>query len=288
MRSSNKPPTISPEAKQILKGLNSRHIGERLATEKQLREMGPQAAELLLQILGEESRLRRIKRRLFWVFLSGGLSTAAALALFFIVIGHPELMGILGTFGGLGGLSALMVPSQRYYLVITALSQLDDVRASGPLAEALSIPDLNARTAVARALIRLLPRLQSTDAEYLDASQRAALHRVLKTGNPDKETEFMRIVLQALTTIEDVSALPVLEDLARRSAETANELQIQEAAAESIPRLEAVRSRIQATQTLLRASESGTSKEQLLRATQGVVETPPQQLLRASTHQDEG
>src|SRR5258708_39536843 len=102
------------------------------------------------------------------------------------------------------------------------VSKLEDVRGVGPLEE-LSLPDLNARTAMAYALMRLLPRLQPADAEWLNASQRAALHRVLQISNPDKETEFMLVILRALTRIEDVSALPTLNVLARRAAITANE-----------------------------------------------------------------
>ena len=181
----------------------------------------------------------------------------------------------------------MTVPTQRYYVIINALSQLDDVRAVGPLAEALSIPDLNVRTAVARALMRLSPLLQTTDAEWIDASQRAALHRVLKSSNPEKETEFILVILQALTTIEDISALPTLEALARRDAVTADERRVQEAAAQCVATLEAVRDRLLIPMTLLRASEAVAAPEQLLRAAQGGVETPPQQLLRASTNQDE-
>ena len=47
MRSSEGNTAASPEAKQILDGLTSRHIGERLATEQQPLQMGPGAAELL-------------------------------------------------------------------------------------------------------------------------------------------------------------------------------------------------------------------------------------------------
>jgi HEAT repeat protein len=288
MHSSEPKPSASPEAKQILRGLTSRQIGQRLAVERQLLQMGPQAAELLLEILGEEARKRRTKRRLFWTLLGGGLSAAAALAIAILVSGHPEALGILGTFGGLGGLSALWVPSQRYFIVINALSRLDDVRAVGPLAEAFFISDLNVRTEVARALMRLLPRLQPTDAEWLNATQRAALQRVLKTGKPDTETDFMLVVLEALTTIEDVNALPAMEALARSAAGTDNERRIQEAAAQCVPRLEAVRDRLQTTRTLLRASAAETAPEQLLRAAQSAGETPPQQLLRAGPSQDEG
>ncbi|HLK58950.1 MAG TPA: hypothetical protein VKU00_20420 [Chthonomonadaceae bacterium] len=273
----------SVEAKQIVQGLSSRHIGERLATEQRLKEMGPRAAELLLALLGAEARNRRLKRRIFWILLSSGLGTAALTAITLFMSGHPELMGLLGVFGGLGGLSAMTVPAQRYYVIIAALSQLDDIRAAGPLAEALTAtPDINTRTAVARTLTRLLPLLKSTDAEWFTASQRVALCKVLKSGNPEKELEFMQIVLQALDTLEDVNALSTLESLKRRPATTDKERRLLVALEQSMLHLEAVRARLDTTQTLLRASSAAdTSPEQLLRAAHGTTTIPAQQLLRA-------
>lgn len=281
MRFTNKDTANSPEAERILKGLSSRHIGERLDVEQQLHQMGPEGAELLLQLMADETHRKQTKRRLFWIVLSGGLGMAGALAATLIAIGHPEMMGFLGMFGALGSLSALIVPSQRYYQIIHMLSQQEDVRAVGPLAEALSVPDLNARIGVARALNRLLPYLLPTDAQWLDAAQRAALHKFLRTANPDKETDFMLVILHALDTIEDVSALPTLQALAATSPTTDNARRVQQAAAEYIPHLEAVRDHFQKSEMLLRASDATTPPEHLLRAVQGAAETPAQQLLRA-------
>src|SRR5713226_7060233 len=101
-------PSASLNEKQVLRGLTSRHIGERLAMEQRLKQMGPQSAELLLRILGQEANSRRLKRRLFWVLLSGGLTLMTVLAIFILRGGHPESLGILGTFGSMGALSALM------------------------------------------------------------------------------------------------------------------------------------------------------------------------------------
>src|SRR5947209_7516243 len=98
MGDSKTKPSVPEEAKRILSGLSSRYLGERLAVERQLQQMGPEAAGLLLPLLNEEANSKRKKRRLFWLLFSGGLTSAALVAVAILVSGHPEALGILGVF----------------------------------------------------------------------------------------------------------------------------------------------------------------------------------------------
>jgi len=271
----------TPDEQNILKSLGSKYVGERLAVEQRLRDMGPKGAELLLEFLKDETRGRQSRRRVLWGVLGGGISLAFVIGAALVLTHHPEALAGLAGFSGLAGLAGLVAPSQKYHQIINALSQLDDVRAVGPLAEALSLQDLNSRVAAARALAKLLPRLQREDGALLDAPQKLALQKLLNTGAPEKESGLMFVVIAALTTIQDVSAIPTMERLARRTPQTVNERAVVEAAARSEEILREAKLQMETPQTLLRASEESTAPEQLLRAANASSDTPVEQLLRA-------
>ena len=93
---------------------------------------------------------------------------------------------------------------------VKQIAVLDDIRAVGPLADALELDAKSIRTVARKALTRLLPRLQASDAHLLNADQRASLHRALKS----KDEEFVIAALKAYEQVGDEKALPYVERLA--------------------------------------------------------------------------
>jgi hypothetical protein len=275
-------------AQELLRRLTSRYVGERVAAQQELERMGPEAIEILLEFLRAEATRRERKRRIFRVALTGGLGLAGSLAFILLLNGRPELLGILGAFGGLGGLSALLVPSQQQMEAVNVLARMDDPRALGPLIEGLAFPDMRVQTACTRALMNITPNLQPEDGAQLTPTHFATLHRILKTRDRNRESDFLVTLLDLLTRLEDVSALPEVAKLAEADARTTEEQQVQGAANQSRIILKECAERLKTTQTLLRASTMpAASPETLLRPAQSATASDPQQLLRAGASDEE-
>lgn len=102
------------------------------------------------------------------------------------------------------------VASLRQQAVAAAITQFDDVRALGPLAEVLEFRTEPIVPIAEKALIRLLPRLQAQDASLLSSAQRACLNRALEGGN----TGLTLAILKAWEQVGDADALPIVERLA--------------------------------------------------------------------------
>jgi hypothetical protein len=89
-----------------------------------------------------------------------------------------------------------------------ALMRFDDVRAVGPLVDALDFRVVGALAATA--LIRLLPRLTVTDAELLSPAQRARLNKAMQRDN----TDLTLAILKAYTRVGDATAVVEVQKLA--------------------------------------------------------------------------
>ncbi len=182
-------------------------------------------------------------------------------------------------FSGFWGVAAA---TKTHKKAASELTAIDDLRAVGPLAESLDIEEHDINAQVQTALIRLLPRLQSSDAALLDANSRACLNRALGGLN---ET-FTLAILKAYEQIGDESALPFVDRLARGEAAAGKAMlepspRIIEAALECREFLRLRVERQRASQTLLRgASRLEAAPDTLLRAAQQTT-TDPEQLLRA-------
>lgn len=140
------------------------------------------------------------------------------------------------------------------------LAEGDDVRAVGPLAEALFDGDKAVREIAERGLIRLLPRLKESDAHVLNEEQNRRLRRALDGSNEDLAIA----VLRALEFVGDSNALwDVLKLRSRTRAE-----RVRDAAKECLPYLEA---RVP-QDSLLRSSEAPS--------------VPADALIRSEHHED--
>ncbi len=112
---------------------------------------------------------------------------------------------------GLLGMSTMA--SRQQQIAAMALSQCDDVRAIGPLSEALEFQERDIRPLASRALIRLLPRLQASDASLLSAAQRSCLNRALTGSN----VALTLAILKAWEQVGDTAAIPAVQNLADRA-----------------------------------------------------------------------
>ena len=167
--------------------------------------------------------------------------------------------------------------SQSHKKAASELAEIDDIRAVGPLAESLDIDDRSVRALVQSGLIRLLPRLQASDASLLNATQRACLNRALNGSNE----VLVLSVLKAYEQVGEETALPFVEKLATETAHTTRSSHITKAAQECREFLRARVERQRASQTLLRgASAIDVAPDTLLRPAQETG-SDPEQLLRA-------
>ena len=184
-----------------------------------------------------------------------------------------------GIFFSFGGVAAA---SKTHKKAASELTAIDDLRAVGPLAESLAIEDKRVRAQVQAALIRLLPRLQSSDAALLTPNSRASLNRALNGTN---ETLTLAI-LKAYEQVGDEAALPFVERLAaqgtngKRTRHTSS-ARVADAAQGCLGYLRVRVEYQQAGKTLLRgASALDIAPDTLLRPAQETA-SDPAYLLRA-------
>lgn len=172
------------------------------------------------------------------------------------------------------------VVSQTARAAALAIARFDDVRAVGPLAEALEFKDKYVLSIASRALIRLLPHMQASDASLLSPAQRACLDRVMKGGNP----ELILAVLKAWEQVGDADAIDNVQDLAYGRMEGGRYPKVVAAARECLPFLRQSAERHQVGAQLLRpVDNSVTSPRDLLRpASSDASTTPPNELLRST------
>lgn len=148
---------------------------------------------------------------------------------------------------------------------VERLAASDDVRAVGPLIDALKSSDRQTRAVIENALIRLLPRLLAADSEILNVEQRNVLYRALQGMN----TELILAILRAFEQVGDGNAIPYVDRLASGmgKGQVVRDKRVREAAQMCLPFLAARLSRQRGSQTLLRASSApAPPTDNLLRA----------------------
>ena len=168
------------------------------------------------------------------------------------------------------------------------LAETDDIRAVGPLTEALEWPDASIQRTAADGLTRLLPRLSASDANLLNSKHRAALYKLLRIRNAGANERLLLSILRALQQVGDEAAIPVVQRLSEARAYTQRQRNVKQVAIDTLPLLEVTARNQGASAMLLRASTAhDTPSDLLLRGAMASPETAPQQLLRASAT-DEG
>ncbi len=262
------------QAKDVFYNTPRGQAQEALET-KELDFVGP-----LLEALQKEG-LRQRRRR---IRITIGVSTYILFMLFVAITTRH-----FGGMGGIGGMTGLLISAaaatQQQKGMVRSLAQFDDIRIVGPLAELLEMLDADTGAVAEGALVRLLPRLQASDAAKPFTAQRQALYRALKRKN----AALVTAILKALEQIGDYQALPYVEKLLEGEGQAAKDPQVQEAARECLPFLQQLAQQEQARQTLLRAAAATpeTHSETLLRPASGVPTVDPEQLLRAGIGNEE-
>jgi hypothetical protein len=240
---------------------------------REIREMGPEGMELLLAELQKMSRQQRIWPVTFAAYFA--LFAAVWWIILFVMYTlSPEKPDYHIVDGQIvwSTICAILGWRQQRNRAAQILAAFDDVRIVGPLAEALQYGGADTRDAARRTLLRLLPKMQSSDASRLSDRQRDCLYALLESS----DTELVLAILKALEQIGDDRAVLYVEALTV-SRDTA----IREAAVACLPFLKARAEQQRLSQTLLRASRAAdTTPELLLRPARGTGETDPQQLLR--------
>lgn len=277
----------------------TRQIGKKLDTEfvddlmRQLNEaegsqvvprwMEPREREALLERLTRQARSQKRLRRWSQVIHAIGMSVFAGFAIASLcgLIGYiPDITLPLILCYTLANICMNMA-EKRWGRAAAKMSQFDDLRAIGPLLEALDLRDTAVVDAAETTLLRLLPRLQASDSNAISETQRECLYRRLKIQNAQTEAEFIIVALKALEQVGDAKALPCVEALTVSADRMPAAVRVREAAAHCLVFLKARAEQKEWSDNLLRAaSASSASSDMLLRP---VIDDPladPQHLLR--------
>ena len=187
---------------------------------------------------------------------------------------------ILNIFNFLPQIIASGINSKRRKKTVEALAKSNDVRIVGPLCDTLSFRDAEMAKIAQETLIKILPRLQASDAHLLNREQRDRLYGTLTSGNKP----LTLATLKALEQIGDEKAIPEVEKLANGTRfANIEENEIRDAANHCLPFLRERAAAQKAGQELLRASGLNMNTADLLRPTSSQA-TEPQELLRASVN----
>jgi len=267
--------------------LHSRSVRERVRARRALQRRGVEALPAMEDLLRAESLKKRKARPLRAAF---GTAIFSLFVLFQCYLTTPIAWGLIPIVGLLAvGLARLCAATPAQVEAIHVLATLDDVRTVGPLLEALEWRDLatfsGVRTTAARALYRLLPRLQPEHADLLTNRQRACLYRLLRHHPSDDQTDLIVALLGAVAQVGDARALAQLERMTRDIGGPLPRQRVRLTAQATLTQL---RQRLDHTPgNLLRAASEAVSPNVLLRPATAAPATDPQQLLRSSqTDQD--
>jgi hypothetical protein len=242
------------------------------------REQHEREQTLLGEVLTELKGKARGRKRCLRLF---GAAGAAALGLGGLMLVDAVSVSLMTPAFLIASFAALLAAARgtRLHSEITMLVPTlptSDVRAIGPLLEALSYADMDGIPQYA--LMELLPRLAPADAALFSDKQRQNFHRALT----DTNTDLVTLVLKALEKIGDGRAVPHVARLAAGEGRARIDPQVLYAAQHCLPVLEARSVYDSANHTLLRpTSPPPADGEQLLRSVQEPV-IAADELLRSS------
>lgn len=259
-------------------GYNARTSARRMFGSKSGSAMEPNQLQQMpiedvLGILRTESTARAKRQKLFVGIFVGII---ALFALVSILTHNTHLFGTLGSYVSLLTIGA--AASQQQKLAAVTMTRFNDVRAIGPLAEALEFQDKDVVRMAAQALTNLLPRMQASDTSHLSPAQRHCLNRALR----GKNIELILAILKAWEQVGDTSAISEVEKLAAGRGHGGRNPKVVAAAEECLPFLRQSAERQQVGAQLLRAADAGpVSPDTLLRPSMPHTSADPvDQLLR--------
>jgi hypothetical protein len=243
-------------------------------------------ADLLIRELTELTRKKKRFAQASWAMMGiMFVAIAATLLAIFVFRVKAPWASFLSLGSAVANLLARRAMASDYeHSLAQSLKRWGDVRAIGPLAQALSIRRID-QAVVTSALTTLLPKLKPSDAPLLDRGQRAALYTALKL-DPDKHAEFLVALLGGLAQLGGSAALPHVERLIDHLAATQRADTVLEAALVCKPALEEAVRLEREKQTLLRPAAETEPAETLLRPAASVRQTDEAILLRPHNQED--
>jgi hypothetical protein len=231
------PPATAPEIEHVFQQIKTESVGglayflRYLFAYEERRPIDPTAVmkmkvDDMLAVLVQESRKRAGWKKFS---IGTGLSLIALIFAFSIYTRDISLHALFALCAPLGLLFTRGAASRKQQAIAMAITQFDDVRAVGPLAEALEFPHEAVVPVAEKALIRLLPRLKASDVSLLNSAQRACLNLALRGGN----TELTLAILKAWEQVGDADAISAVQQLAEgrtpdRRAEEKSFVEVQE------------------------------------------------------------
>lgn len=268
----------------------SQEAGLRRAALKRLQRMGVAGLEPLLQLLQKHMRKRRRVRAavttLAWLLLPVSLLLAPGLLLSICMGGNAVFFGIAFIVWIANWVLFVMrsrLPmTARQREIVDVFADIHDLRAIGPLLDALSSQPENDPPMLRETLKRLLTQARASDAGLFTPRQRSILYRELitKSRHP-AQYDFIIAILKALEQIGTTSAIPYVAELAQRTYPHPAPLDVREAAWHCLDYLRDHAGEMTTRQTLLRASGPNQSRtETLLRPAQELETSRPETLLR--------
>jgi len=243
------------------------------------------------------------------VLLACYLALLQGLLKFQIAIGvdiaSPFVMAIASVFIVRWSRRAYPTPAKQVLLAAQRLTEIDDVRAAAPLLDALRwSSDKTVAPQIWQALGRLLPRLTAEQAHELGPERHSMLASWLQTWDMRiNHSHFAKIgnrpalgMLHVLGQVGQRSYLIIQPPMKIRVSllslsgkwakgqKLGRDPEIQQAAADCYEALKNQTALAYSSAQLLRASDTtSSSPEILLRPAQGVQQTDPQELLRATS-----
>jgi len=229
--------------------------------------------DAVLGILREESQNRAIRKKRFIGIFLGIIIILIVVSL---LTHDRHLFNSFGSYIGLLSMGA--AASQQQKSAVAVMARFNDVRAVGPLAEALEFKDKDMLPLTEQTLIRLLPLMKASDAALLSPDQRAYLNRAVR----GKNTALILAILKAWEQVGDIKAIEEVEKLAAGRGHGGRNPKVVAAAQECLPFLRQSAERQQIGSQLLRASDGNlTPSDILLRPAMPHASTEPaDQLLR--------
>ncbi len=261
---------------RLIAQLNSKREAERLAAVKELREEWPDGLPRLLTSYQAMTSLWGKRWQLGASCLLGLLAGNIVVG-YCIFHGSPKYSPVLQVFGWPLGILLVLAgswPNLRSNGVRRLLN-FEDVRIVGPLIDALNFQDEVTQQEARQALVRLLPRLQASDAHLLNGEQRKQLRQVLFTDNK-------KLAVSVLKSYEHIGDGAELEAVERLLQNAIGDVEVRDAALNCLPFLQLRAQQMQSSQTLLRASEHATTPDILLRPAANAQTEDETQLLRMS------
>ncbi len=271
-------PSLTPE---LVTKLSDKKVGERERAEQAIDRLGPDAVDALMAVLRKEADKRKRKR---WIIVLV-LAYVVLMLGFMIATRNSAMIGSISSMGSV--IVAVTAISQAQKNAAKKLTEYDDIRTVGPLAEALHYQDKGLRNAAVERLGVLLPRLKASDHDLMTEEQKLALYKAIKLplakGAGPADWAFLLAALGALEQIGDERALPFVDAIVERTPSGTKEPEVVEAARACRPALLERIEQQRVAMRLLRPSEApADAGETLLRPTYGPGQSDPDLLLRPS------